>query len=66
MAALQDIYLKGGRVLDPSRRYDAVGNVLLRHGKIEAVGATVKPPAGAQIIDGEEIRHLRPRRDRLP
>jgi dihydroorotase len=49
--ATRDLYLKGGRVLDPSRRYDAVANVLLRDGKIEAVGADIHAPDDAQVID---------------
>jgi dihydroorotase len=49
--AKRDVYLKGGRVLDPSRRYDEVGNVLLRDGKIEAVGNDVQAPDDAQVLD---------------
>jgi dihydroorotase len=49
--ATRDLYLKGGRILDPSRRVDAVGNVLLRDGKIEAAGADVHAPDDARVID---------------
>lgn len=32
--------LKGGRIIDPSRRLDTVGDVLIEDGRIRAVGAT--------------------------
>lgn len=49
--ALRDVYLKGGRVLDPSRRVDETGNVLIRDGKIEAVGRDIQAPDDAQVVD---------------
>jgi dihydroorotase len=46
-----DILLKGGRLLDPSSNLDAVGDILLRNGKIESVGGTIGTPDGATVVD---------------
>jgi dihydroorotase len=46
-----DILLKGGRLLDPSSNLDAVGDMLLRNGKIESVGGTIGTPDGAMVVD---------------
>ncbi|MDE3052629.1 MAG: dihydroorotase [Gemmatimonadota bacterium] len=46
------ILLRGGRVVDPSQRLDAVADVLIADGKIAAVGARVAEGApGAEILD---------------
>ncbi len=47
----RDVLLKGGRLLDPSTRTDAVGDILLRDGKIESVGGNLAAPDGATIVD---------------
>jgi dihydroorotase len=46
-----DILLKGGRLLDPSSNLDAIGDILLRDGKIESVGGTIGTPDGATVVD---------------
>jgi dihydroorotase len=46
-----DILLKGGRLLDPSSNLDAVGDILLRNGKIESVGGVIGTPDGATVVD---------------
>ena len=33
------LLISGGRVIDPANRFDAVADVLLRDGKVAAVGA---------------------------
>ncbi len=48
---MTDILLKGGRLLDPSSNLDAVGDMLLRNGKIESVGGTIGTPDGATVVD---------------
>ena len=50
-AERRDLLLKGGRLLDPSTRTDAVGDILLRDGKIESVGGNLAAPDGATIVD---------------
>ena len=47
----RDLLLKGGRLLDPSTSTDAVGDILLRDGKIESVGGNLAAPDGATIVD---------------
>lgn len=48
---MTDILLKGGRLLDPSGNLDAIGDILLRKGKIESVGGVIGTPDGATVID---------------
>ena len=47
---MTDILLKGGRLLDPSSNLDAVGDILLRNGKIDC--ATVVDCAGQVVSPG--------------
>ncbi len=44
------LLLKGGRVVDPARKVDAVLDVLLADDTVEAVGARISP-RGAQVLD---------------
>jgi dihydroorotase len=45
-----DLVVKGGRVIDPSRRLDAVRDVAVANGRIAAVAANI-PAGGAQVVD---------------
>jgi dihydroorotase len=45
------ILLRGGRVVDPSQNLDRTVDLLLLDGKVEAVGANLGAPDGAQVID---------------
>ena len=45
-----DLVVKGGRVVDPSRRIDAVRDVAVANGRIAAVAADI-PAGGAQVVD---------------
>ena len=45
------VLLKGGRLVDPSTKLDAVGDVLLVDGVISQVGGSIAAPAGAEIVD---------------
>ena len=45
------LLLKGGRVIDPSRGFDQIADVLLEDGKIAAVGAGLGTPDGADVRD---------------
>jgi dihydroorotase len=48
------LILRGGRIVDPSRGLDAVGDVLVRDGLIErAAAGSIAAPDGAEIIDCE-------------
>jgi len=50
MANKDSIAIRGGRILDPGRGVDLVGDVLIREGRIAAVGPGVAAEAG-RIID---------------
>ncbi len=45
------ILLRGGRVIDPSRGTDAVADVYLTGGRVEAVGRNIGTPDDATVID---------------
>ena len=47
----RDLFLRGGRIVDPSQQFDEVGDVLIRGGKIEAFGRDIGSPDGAEIVD---------------
>lgn len=50
---MQSIFLRGGRVIDPSQGHDGLAHVLLVDGKVEAVGTDIHAPDDAQVIDCE-------------
>ena len=47
---MPDILLRGGRVIDPARDFDAQAEVLLKDGKIASIERGLAAP-GAKIID---------------
>jgi dihydroorotase len=51
MSAPRDLLFKGGRLVDPSSGLDALGDLLVRDGKIESVGGSIAAPADATVID---------------
>src|SRR5213593_3853611 len=48
---MRPLLLKGGRVIDPSRGFDQVADVLIQDGKIAAVGTGLGIPDGAEVRD---------------
>ncbi len=46
-----NLLIKGGRVIDPSQNIDAVMDVLVENGLVKEIGAGLKAPAGAEVID---------------
>ncbi|MEX2182546.1 MAG: dihydroorotase [Gemmatimonadaceae bacterium] len=44
------LLLKGGHLVDTSQGLDAVGDLLLVDGKVEAVGGTIAGPDGAEVV----------------
>ena len=48
---MADLLVRGGRVIDPARDFDASADVLLRDGKIVQVQAGIAAPNGARVID---------------
>jgi dihydroorotase len=45
------LLLRGGRVIDPGRGVDMVGDLLVLDGLIEAVGVGIATPDGAEVLD---------------
>jgi dihydroorotase len=48
---MADILLRGGRVIDPARNFDAGADVLLADGTIARVEAGIAAPASARVVD---------------
>src|SRR3989442_4362366 len=48
---MRSLLLTGGRVIDPSRGFDRVADVLIRDGKIAAVDTGLGIPDGAEVRD---------------
>jgi dihydroorotase len=48
---MRPILIQGGRVIDPSRNTDEVTDLLLRDGKVEALGRDLGTPDGAELVD---------------
>jgi dihydroorotase len=48
---MSDLLIRGGRVIDPSRGTDGVADLLIRNGRIEAVGRNIPDQPGAHLID---------------
>src|SRR3984885_14014512 len=48
-AVKYDLIVKGGRVIDPSRKFDAIRDVAIAHGRIVAVKANITDDAGEMI-----------------
>jgi dihydroorotase len=46
-----DLLVKGGRVIDPSRRFDAVADVAIAKGRIAAVRPSIPASAAAEVVD---------------
>jgi dihydroorotase len=46
-----DLILRGGRVIDPSQRFDAVTDVAFAGGKVAAIGSGLKAEAGTDVRD---------------
>jgi len=45
------VLIRGGRVIDPEAGRDETADVLTRDGRIEAIGAHLDAPPGAEIVD---------------
>lgn len=47
----EPVLIRGGRVVDPSRRLDQTLDVLLRDGVVAKVDEKISPPKGAEIVE---------------
>jgi dihydroorotase len=48
---MKPILVRGGRVIDPSRDLDEIADVVVRDGRVAAVGRGLGAPDGAEIVD---------------
>jgi dihydroorotase len=48
---MNSLLVVGGRVIDPASRFDSVADVLIKDGKISAVGKGLSAPAGTETFD---------------
>ncbi|HXD21257.1 MAG TPA: hypothetical protein VN654_29825, partial [Vicinamibacterales bacterium] len=54
-AATYDLVIKGGRVIDPSLRLDAVRDVAIAGGRIAAVAEHLDPATALKTIDVSDL-----------
>ncbi|MDQ6718283.1 MAG: dihydroorotase [Gemmatimonadota bacterium] len=52
---MKPILLAGGKLVDPSQKLDAIGDVLVSGGIVEAIGGKISPPDGCDVIDCEGL-----------
>jgi dihydroorotase len=52
---MNPVLIRGGRVVDPSQRMDAVADVLLVDGRVARVGQGIEAPEGAETIDASGL-----------
>ena len=52
--------IKGGRVINPARKFDAVADVLVEDGKIKAVGENLAADGAEDLADAEEVGQTLP------
>ncbi|MEY9654626.1 putative amidohydrolase [Bradyrhizobium ottawaense] len=50
-----DLILRGGRVIDPSQKLDAVTDVAFAGGKVAAVGGALKADPGTEVRDVSQL-----------
>lgn len=55
MTPAPTLFFSNVRLLDPASKTDIMGGLACEHGKITALGAGLKAPAGAQVIDGQGL-----------
>ena len=48
---MNSLLLSGGRVIDPANHFDSVADVLIRDGKISAIGKNLSAPADVEKFD---------------
>ncbi|MBF0154146.1 MAG: dihydroorotase [Magnetococcales bacterium] len=49
------LLIKGGRVIDPVRQFDATADILLARGRIQAVGDHLDVPSGCRVLDADGL-----------
>jgi dihydroorotase len=52
------VLVRGARLYDPGEGLDARDDLLVRGGRVAAIGADLDAPAGAEVVDGEGLTVL--------
>ncbi|MBI4612591.1 MAG: dihydroorotase [Planctomycetes bacterium] len=52
---MSDLHLRRGRLFDPASGLDREGDVILREGRIAALGKGLATPAGAVVVDARDL-----------
>ena len=52
---LGSLVIRGGRVIDPGQGIDAITDIAIRDGFVDAVGIGIDAPPGAQVIDARGL-----------
>ena len=52
---MRPLLIRGGRVVDPSQKLDAVADVLLADGRVAAVGERLDTPEGVETVDASGL-----------
>jgi dihydroorotase len=47
------VFIKGGRIIDPSQSLDKIANIRIADGKIEGVGTSVLPKPGDPVLNAQ-------------
>ena len=52
---MKTLFIKGGRLIDPSRNYDDRADLLIRDGLVEAAEKNLKTPDGTEVIEADGL-----------
>ena len=64
-----DLVVRNGRLIDPARKIDTVGNIVIRGGKIQSIGvvdASDLPIRGGGAMARRDHRHMTTVRPWIP
>ncbi|MHC4249767.1 MAG: dihydroorotase [Planctomycetota bacterium] len=52
---MSDVLIRGGRVIDPASKLDAVRDVILSEGRVTEVGKKLRSPKGTEVIEANGL-----------
>jgi len=52
---MKTLLIKGGRIIDPSREYDAQADLLVKDGLVEKVQKNIKSPSVAEVVEASGL-----------
>ena len=48
---MNNLIIKGGRIIDPANNFDSIGDILVTNGVIKTIGTEISAGPGSEIID---------------